>query len=1349
MTLLAGVVLLGAVHVEALAHEPRTDRPAAEGPGAVAHLEPRSALPTFIWGEDGPSLRPLTPEQAARRHLWTYAPRYRVQPAELSAAPLGGVHDTGSGAIIVSFRRPDVFRETLSVVMDRELRAVALTGYLSPGPLPSRDDARLTLATAVSVAVQHATGRWVELALQPLAERGRWTRYAAAEHAGLTGAWRARPLFYALPGRFEPAWDLELTVDAEPYRAVISSRDGRVLHFSSQRSEAAHGYRVFADGVAPFTPWEGPTGTAALPHPTALPDAFSPAYVAPQVVTLDHAGLPTMDPWLPAGATALDGNNAIAYADRTAPDGLFLADGGATSDTPAPTSSAGAFDWAYDLTREPNATASQRNASATHAFYVVNWLHDVFYPLGFDEPSGVAQASSYGRGGLEGDPLLVEVQDYRGMNNAAMTCPADGESPRLELFPFRDDSPAIVQVSGSLDAGYVVGTSYGPAVYDVSGPLVVGRAADGGTDGCRGPFMNAAQTSGAVVLLSNNGGRCQPQAQLDNATDAGAVGVVLTTTGNFYTNYVGLGPTARPTVNMRAPDSAALMSLLGSGGSLNARLVREALPDRDSALDTSIVVHEWAHYLSQRLIGDGAGLETTVGGALGEGYSDFAALLVLIQPSDAAVATNAMWRGAWSIGAFALAPPTLPDGIWYYGFRRFPYSIDRAKNDLTFRHVQDNEPLPTTPQKGGQVGPNSSVHNSGEVWATALLELYASLLSDARLPFAEAQRRMRGYLVAALKATPPNPSFLEARDALIAVAQASDPADRVAFIQAFARRGFGPSATGPDRFAADGRPVVEDFTDTVTQARIASVTLDDGAGALFCDKDSVLDVGEQAEVVVRLFNHGTTPLPASTGIVTSPTAGVSLPGGGALSFAAVQPFAVVTARAPIAYAGPRGPVRLELRATAMNPMLATSPSLLVSMVADYDEVPSDTETFEADARGWTPLWESPVARLGYEQAFRLRRTLVTDTVLWGPIPRQAAATYFTSPTLVVGTTDPLRIRFRHRYQFRAGGADGALLLISPDDGVTWDRVVASAMTPAYPGTLLNGGSNPLRGGNAPAWTGASPSYPTLQQQDVDLGLAYAGKRIKISFALGVDNGATGNGWELDNVRITGLAPGFETPFVDEGPEGGACLNRPPVARAGADFAADERTMVRLDASASTDADGQTLSFGWTQTGGPAVTLAADAFVAPEVTADTALTFQLTASDGTAMATDDVVVTVRNVNRPPAVTVDAPASVDEGAELRLVATGVDPDGDALTYAWTQTSGPAVTLAAGATQTFSAPAGQLGFSVTVSDGVETSAPATVSVNVVPKPPETKKGCGCGATEGLLGLVGVLALRRRRRS
>ena len=68
---------------------------------------------------------------------------------------------------------------------------------------------------------------------------------------------------------------------------------------------------------------------------------------------------------------------------------------------------------------------------------------------------------------------------------------------------------------------------------------------------------------------------------------------------------------------------------------------------------------------------------------------------------------------------------------------------------------------------------------------------------------------------------------------------------------------------------------------------------------------------------------------------------------------------------------------------------------------------------------------------------------------------------------------------------------------------------------------------------------------------------------------------------------------------------------------------------------------------------------------------------------------------------------------------------DPDGDLLTYAWTQTSGPNVTLAgaSSAAPSFTAPNADatLVFSLTVNDGTEDSAADTVAVTVVVPDPQ----------------------------
>jgi hypothetical protein len=90
------------------------------------------------------------------------------------------------------------------------------------------------------------------------------------------------------------------------------------------------------------------------------------------------------------------------------------------------------------------------------------------------------------------------------------------------------------------------------------------------------------------------------------------------------------------------------------------------------------------------------------------------------------------------------------------------------------------------------------------------------------------------------------------------------------------------------------------------------------------------------------------------------------------------------------------------------------------------------------------------------------------------------------------------------------------------------------------------------------------------------------------------------------------------------------LNHVPEADAGPPQTVAPGTLVTLDGSDSSDADDDSLTYGWVQTGGPAVSLSSDTAISPTFTSPltpgTTLTFTLTVTD-TFGAADASVTTV--------------------------------------------------------------------------------------------------------------------------
>lgn len=186
-------------------------------------------------------------------------------------------------------------------------------------------------------------------------------------------------------------------------------------------------------------------------------------------------------------------------------------------------------------------------------------------------------------------------------------------------------------------------------------------------------------------------------------------------------------------------------------------------------------------------------------------------------------------------------------------------------------------------------------------------------------------------------------------------------------------------------------------------------------------------------------------------------------------------------------------------------------------------------------------------------------------------------------------------------------------------------------------------------------------------------------------------------------------------------------NGVPVANAGLDQEVNHNDTVRLDGSASSDPDGDALTYAWIFDSKPAGSAAvlADAsrartgFIA-DLDGDYVL--KLTVSDGSLTSVGDT-VTVTAVNQPPVANAGPDQEMYSGETVTLDAGGSsDANGDALTYSWTMTVRPALSAAALSDSTALSPTfvadveGTYEIELVADDGFTTSAADAVTVNTV---------------------------------
>ena len=555
---------------------------------------------------------------------------------------------------------------------------------------------------------------------------------------------------------------------------------------------------VFVGGAAP--------APAAGPSYRVVPAPFESPSVSDLVLVTDPAD-PVASPlgWHDDGArsyTITRGNNAFAYADTNDddfPDFQSPPDGGPDL----------RFDFAFDPDRSP-----ERNAPAaiTNLFYWTNIAHDVLYRYGFDEAAGNFQATNRGEGGAGGDPVQAEALDGSGVDNANFSTPPDGTEPRMQMFRWRGAPRFTVLAPTSIAGEYAArGASFGPPGR-FNGRVVVALGPAGQTTGCPGAGI-ATDVTGRVALLERGG--CLFAEKVREAEAAGALAVVVYNRpaqpdGSGGDELVSMGGDGFG-INIPSAFVGRSTGLLLAGADEPVRIAVDQQAERDSGLDAGVVVHEYGHGVSNRLIGGPDRVACLLNGfthgrdatqnrpgeQMGEGWSDVYGLLLTQRSGDSG-------RQARGVGTYLRFET--PDGP---GIRPAPYSTDFAINDYTYQDVIDHASHDPVGARGLSIP-----HGVGFVWASALWDMTWELIDahgfsdDLRDAGGTAGNQIALNLVTTgLSLTPCTPGFVDGRDAILAADRALyDGAHADLIWRAFARRGLGISAQqGSPTAHTDGR----------------------------------------------------------------------------------------------------------------------------------------------------------------------------------------------------------------------------------------------------------------------------------------------------------------------------------------------------------------------------------------------------------------------------------------------------------------------------------------------------------------------------------------------------------------
>lgn len=755
------------------------------------------------------------------------------------------------------------------------------------------------------------------------------------------------------------------------------------------------------------------------------------------------------------------GNNVHAYLD---------VNGDNTTDSGEPNGGDNlVFDFPFLPDGEPD---TNRQAATVNLFYMNNMMHDITFRYGFNEQAGNFQFKNYSGSAGANDYVRAEAQDAAkatspSTNNANFSSPADGSSGRMQMFVWTRLGEKLLNITApsNIAGSYETGTaSFGNPVSTTPITAKVELVNDGSsapTQGCK-TLLNTNLT-GKIALIDR--GNCFFTDKVYYAQQKGAVACIIC---NYEDAIISMGAGSAlgnsvtiPSIFIKKSDCDRIKSAINSGLTLSINKPATSVgPDKlDGDFDNGIIAHEYTHGISSRLTGGrlNANCLNTGEQSAGEGWSDFLAL---------AITTKATDRGNTNRGTGTYVNRQATNGV---GLRNYPYNTDMKVNPLTYDRII------LRPE----------VHDVGEVWTSALWEMYWALVDtygfDVNLKNTQSGNGKAIQLVIdGMKMQPCNPGFLDARDAILKADLANyGGANQCLIWEAFAKRGMGYNANqGLSSKYSDNTEGFDKLPQCVKQLKITK------------EATESVKPGEAITYTIKVTNHkGTT--------ATSVVVNDELPASTTFVAGSANRTVSVSSGVLIWNIG----------------NLPTDSTIVLTYKVNTDVNKKSITQFTDDMESGDKNWEVDqlkTSEVFWELTDVFSKSGKNSFAIGYPSKGESDQTLTLKNNIKISGTQPV-LRFFHKYDTEPG-FDAGIVQISVDNSTNWENVQDLVFKNPYRGVVSY---NTFVQPDVKGFWGKQDSFVASY---VDLK-SYVGKNIKFRYRFATDSAEVGVGWFVDDIAV--------------------------------------------------------------------------------------------------------------------------------------------------------------------------------------------------------------------------------------